>query len=125
VRIGGLYSPGLRTCSPTDLLPDAAHQMAFAEIGALAVTDPESGALIGIVTERDLVWALASDEDPRTVEVRACASPDVSTAETGEHAAVVARRMLDAGVRHLPVVEQGRPVGMVSMRDLLAVETWL
>jgi signal-transduction protein with cAMP-binding, CBS, and nucleotidyltransferase domain len=32
--------------------------------------------------------------------------------------------MLEAGVRHLPVVEDGAPIGMISMRDLLALETW-
>lgn len=83
MRIGGIHSPGLHTCGPRDLLPVAARQMAFAEVGALAVV------------------------------------------ETSEHSSAVARRMLDAGVRHLPVTERGRLVGMVSTRDLLTVETWL
>ena len=125
MRIGGLYSPGLRSCSPSDLLPDAARQMAFAEIGALAVIDDVTRELVGIISERDLVWALANEDEPRKVQVAAYASPAVHTAETGEHSSVVARRMLDAGIRHLPVVERGQLVGMVSMRDLLAVDSWL
>lgn len=124
MRIGGLYTPGLRTCRAKDLLPDAARQMTFAEVGALAVLD-DADELVGIISERDLVWALASYEDPRTVEVGECASPTVQTVETDEHSSAVAKRMLDAGVRHLPVVERGQLVGMVSMRDLFAVETWL
>jgi CBS domain-containing protein len=43
--------------------------------------------------------------------------PDEDSAEVGAH-------MLDAGIRHMPVVSEGRLVGMVSMRDLLAVHTW-
>ena len=55
VRIRGLYSPGLRTCSPTDLLSDVARQTVFAEIPALAVIEDHSGALVSIIRERDLV----------------------------------------------------------------------
>lgn len=124
MRIGGIYSPGLHTCGPRDMLPVAARQMAFAEVGALAVVD-DDGALVGMISERDMVWALTSHEDPRTVEVKDCSAPAVRTVETSEHSSAVARRMLDAGVRHLPVTERGRLVGMVSMRDLLTVETWL
>ena len=62
VRIRGLYSPGLRTCSPTDLLSDVARQTVFAEIPALAVIEDHSGALVSIIRERDLVGALASAE---------------------------------------------------------------
>lgn len=124
MRIGGLYTPGLRSCDPADLLPEAAQQMAFAEVGALAVVN-EAGDLVGILSERDLVWALANEKEPATVEVSMYASPAVHTAQTGEHSSVVARRMLDVGVRHMPVLERGRLVGMVSMRDLLAVDAWL
>jgi CBS domain-containing protein len=118
-----LYPPGLRTCRPTNLLPEAARQMAFAEIGALAVDEGDSDAPVGIVSERDLMWAY--QDDPRAVEVGANASPEVHTAETGEHSSVVARWMLDAGVRISRCGEQGRLVGMISMRDLLAIDAWL
>lgn len=124
MRIGGLYSSGLRSCSPSDLLPDAAQQMAFVEVGALAVID-DTGALVGIISERDLVSALANEDEPRKVKVSGYASSAVQTAETREHSSVVARRMLDAGIRHLPVVERSQLMGMVSMRDLLAVDGWL
>ena len=94
VRICGLYSPGLRTCSPTDLLSDVARQTVFAEIPALAVIEAHSGALVSIIRERDLVGRSRQ----RRVQVWACASPAVPTGETGEHSSVVAPRMLVAGV---------------------------
>lgn len=124
MRIEDLYVPEARTCRAADVLPDAARQMAAAEVGALAVVD-DAQNLIGIISERDLVRALARERDPGSVPVEAYASSAVETATLEEDSSAVAHRMLDAGIRHLPVVEDGRVLGMLSMRDLLAFETWI
>lgn len=123
MKISDIYVPDVRTCSHLDALPDVARQMAEAEVGALAVVD-DAHNLVGIISERDLVLALADEEDLDMVKVGDYTTSEVETAGLDEESAAVARRMLDAGIRHLPVVDHNRVVGMLSMRDLLAVESW-
>lgn len=124
MKIADVYVPDVRTCSHLDSLPDAAKQMADAEVGALGVVD-EAHDLIGIISERDLVLALADEDEPESVRTGEYATADVETARLDEESTDVARRMLNAGIRHLPVVDRDRVVGIISMRDLLALETWV
>lgn len=124
MKIADVYVPDVRTCSRLVPLPEAAKEMADAGIGALAVID-EANGLVGIISERDLVLALADEESPGSVSAGDYTTADVETARLDEEASDVARRMLDAEIRHLPVVENNQVVGMISMRDLLALETWV
>lgn len=120
MKIERLYTHDLSSCCPDDSLTDAAERMRRAEISALAVID-DRAELVGIISERDLARALADTIDPGTTTVAAYATDDVVLADPDDDSAEVEARMLDAGIRHLPVVSDGRLVGMVSMRDLLAV----
>ncbi|QKW40662.1 CBS domain-containing protein [Actinomadura sp. NAK00032] len=120
--ISNVYRPMVFGCRADERLVDVARWMRDNEIGALAVLDGEQ--VLGIITERDLVEALASSAEPASQPAAAYASTQIQTAGLEEDAREVARRMLDAGVRHLPVADHGRVVGMVSMRDLLALEAW-
>jgi CBS domain-containing protein len=122
MKIERLYSPDLNSCLEDDRLADVAARMRQAEISALAVIDARA-ELVGIISERDLARAMADGVDPDTVEVSAYASESVAVATPDEDSAEVAERMIDAGIRHMPVVSDGRLVGMVSMRDLLAAHT--
>ncbi|GAA4069836.1 MULTISPECIES: CBS domain-containing protein [Actinomadura] len=120
--ISNVYRPMIFNCQAVERLAEAARRMEEHKVGALAVLDGERVA--GIITERDLVRALASSADPASERVAAYASTQIKTASLGEDSGEVARRMLEAGIRHLPVDDHGRLVGMVSMRDLLTLETW-
>ncbi|MEV0665855.1 cyclic nucleotide-binding/CBS domain-containing protein [Actinomadura luteofluorescens] len=122
MRVSNVYRPTVFTCRADEPLADVARRMIEREVGALAVLDGERVA--GIITERDLAGALASSPDPASQEAAGYASTRVETAALDEDARDVALRMLEAGIRHLPVDDHGRLVGMVSMRDLLALETW-
>ncbi|WP_433424891.1 CBS domain-containing protein [Microtetraspora malaysiensis] len=122
MRIGNVYRPMIFGCRADERLPEVARQMVDKKVGALAVLDGDEVA--GIITERDLVAAMATFTDPSSVNAATCAKTEVKTAGLDEDSREVARRMLDAGIRHLPVEQDGRMVGMVSMRDLLALETW-
>ncbi|MFJ2031722.1 cyclic nucleotide-binding/CBS domain-containing protein [Streptosporangium sp. NPDC087985] len=122
MRVSNVYRPMIFGCQADERLPGVARQMVERNIGALAVLEGER--ITGVITERDLVMALAGSDDPATVSAGACASTELKTAGLEEDTREVARRMLDAGIRHMPVDEDGRMVGMVSMRDLLALETW-
>jgi CBS domain-containing protein len=100
-------------------LVEVAEALAADEVGALCVTD--HGRLAGIVSERDVVTHLATGADPGCVKVSDVMSNDLVTVSPDESVLVAARRMRDAEVRHLPVLDGGLVAGIVSMRDLLAV----
>ncbi|MGH3262271.1 MAG: CBS domain-containing protein [Trebonia sp.] len=123
MRVEYLYVPDVLSCRSTDRLADAARRLTEAGVGALAVLD-DRAELTAIISERDLARALAEQIDPTAVDVAAYASRNVCVATVGEDSSAVGRRMLDAGIRHLPVMDRGQLAGMVSMRDLLAVQTW-
>jgi CBS domain-containing protein len=107
----------LITTQPDDTLVDAAGQMNCYQIGALPVY--EERRLIGIVTERDLTAALAEGADPATTRVVEYMTEQPVTVAPDDDLEVAARRMAELGVRHLPVVDGNRLVGVLSMRDLL------
>jgi CBS domain-containing protein len=99
-------------------LREAARRMVERGVGAAIVLDGER--LVGILTERDVLKAVASDRD-RTSAVEDCmtAHPEtVEPSETTDHAAAL---MIHGGYRHLPVVDGARVVGIVSIRDLTRV----
>ena len=104
----------------TDTVREAAKRMRDDGVSALPVMNGED--LVGILTERDLVDALIDRADPRSALVSAYMTPDPQYATPDDDSVDVALRMLDIGVRHLPVLEVGRVVGMVSARDLLPLD---
>lgn len=107
----------LITTEPDDTLMDAAGRMNCYQIGALPVY--EEHRLIGIITERDIVAALADGADPATTMVVDYMTDRPVTVAPDDDLEVAARRMAELGVRHLPVVERHRLVGVLSIRDLL------
>jgi CBS domain-containing protein len=122
MRIEGLYQPEVVTADAGESLAVVAQRMREYEIGSLAIL--EDGRIVGIVTERDLVRALAERAAP-DAPVAWFANPTPSWVEPQEDAGAVARRMLELGVRHLPVVDDDRVLGMLSMRDLLVPLAWV
>ena len=100
-------------------LTEVAEALAADEIGALCVT--EDGRLAGIVSERDVVTHLAVGADPGHLSAADVMSNDLVTVAPDDLVLVDARRMVDAQVRHLPVLDDGLIAGIVSMRDLLTV----
>jgi len=120
--IRNVYRTMLFGCRGDEPLTGVAQRMVDKDVGSLAVFDGEG--LAGLITERDLVRALATSPAPGSETVAAHAVTRVRTASLDEDSLDVAQRMLEAGIRHLPVEDDGRPVGMVSMRDLLALEVW-
>jgi len=122
VNIRAIYTPEVISSTEDEMLSDAAQRMAASEVSSLAVT--REGEVIGILTERDLVQSMADEVSPKRTHVSAymTRSPYVLDIDSDSNAA--AQRMIDLGVRHLPVVENGNVVGIVSARDLLVLETW-
>jgi len=111
-------SRDLLTVEPDLPIVEVAKRMVAKDVGAVLVY--EDGALHGILTERDVLRAVADGIDDATlVRDRMTANPETLDADdTTEHAAVL---MIHGGFRHLPVVEQGEVVGVLSIRDLMRV----
>lgn len=120
MKVEALYTPHVRTVDPGEDLAVAASRMQFHEIGALAVFD--RGRLVGIITERDVLRAVGDGRDPERTAVATYMVEEPVTVTLDTEAAVAADTMVRLGVRHLPVVERGELMGMLSARDLLEDE---
>lgn len=117
MEVRGLVRRSPVVIGPVATLEQAARTMNEAGVGALLVT--ERGALVGILSERDLVAAVADGADLRAT-VWDHMVPDPFTVRPDTHVGEAARIMADKEVRHLPVVDgDGTLVGLVSLRDLL------
>jgi CBS domain-containing protein len=116
-RLGEIARPVAITVRPTATLREAAEQMAANDVGLVVVLG--DGRLLGVASERDIVTAIAEGADVDDERVENVMALDVLSGATTTPASVAAEMMLDAGVRHLPVVDGDRVVGVVSMRDLL------
>jgi CBS domain-containing protein len=119
MRVSDLSIDPLVSVTPEASLAEVARRMRVEDCGSAAVMS--GGRLLGIITERDLVQAIADGIDPRETTASLCMSADPVTASPGDEVAVVAMRMIVLGIRHLPVVDRaGTPLGMLSARGLAA-----
>jgi len=109
-----------RTVNASDTIVDAARTMNEADIGDVVVVD--NGDVQGIVTDRDIVVrAIAEGRDPQSTSVSDVCTTGIDTIEPSASVDDALRKMREADIRRLPVVQDGRPVGIVSLGDL-AVE---
>ena len=111
-------STELLTVDPSAPVTEVAKRMVAKDVGAVLVF--EEGAICGILTERDVLRAVADGIDDATlVRDRMTANPETLDADdTTEHAAVL---MIHGGFRHMPLVEGDQVVGVLSIRDLMKV----
>jgi CBS domain-containing protein len=100
----------------------AAQSMAAARIGAMLIVDGK-GALQGIFTERDaLNRVLAKGLDPTKTTLAEVMTSNIQTIPADRPLGHALHLMYEGGFRHVPVVENGKPVGMISARDALGGE---
>lgn len=98
-------------------LANAAKRMFDERIGSVVVLD-DTGELVGIFTERDLLRACAAGVDTHSSTVGNWMTEDPVTAPADAQAGSALQTMIDQGFRHLPVLGEGGVVGVVSMRML-------
>jgi len=99
----------------------AAQLMKQNEVGAVMVV--EEGRLVGVFTERDALFrVLAEGRDTLTTRLADVMTRNPATIHPDRPFAEALHIMYEGGFRHVPVVEDGRPVGMVSARDALGPE---
>ena len=122
MKISGIYRPEVVTAELAENVSKAAKRMRLHEVSALPVVDHDR--VVGILTERDITRAVAEEMDPRTARVADLMTQHPLVATPDEEAQAVAMRMLEHGIRHLPVVDGHRLLGVISARDLLMLEAW-
>jgi CBS domain-containing protein len=115
--VDDLYRPGAITAAADDNLEQTAARLEDKDISALVIMD--GYRLAGIITERDIVRAVADRRDLADATAGEYMTSTPATVELDTPLADVARTMLAYGIRHLPVVVAGEVIGMVSARDLL------
>jgi CBS domain-containing protein len=114
--IADLMTQDVVTVAPEDTLGEAAAKMTEKGIGAVVVSD--FGRMIGILSERDIMRAVADRIHSSEARVREWMTADPVTATTETSVEEAGRTMLENGFRHLPVVDGERAIGMLSIRDV-------
>jgi CBS domain-containing protein len=115
--VADLMVRNVLTVEPSDTIGEAAEKMDEANVGAVVVVE-DMVRIVGIVTERDLLRAVAARARAAEARVRQWMTPDLVTIEPDTPIEQAAQVMFDNNFRHLPVVQDGRPLGIVSLRLL-------
>ena len=120
MKVRDLPPDRLLSVDPNTKVADVAREMRMNDQDSVAVMD--DGMLVGIITERDLVRAIADGVNPKEAAAALIMTVDPATVTADEDVSVVAVKMMRLGIRHLPVVnDKDEPVGLVSARSLVGL----
>ena len=120
MNVRDIMSTDLLPVAPESTLREAARRMSERNVGAALLVEPAIGFYPGIITERDLLDAIAVGYDPDVRRVAESATSDIVTVSADASLERAAEKMMKYGFRHLFVVSDGDAVGIVSVRDLLS-----
>ncbi|MEA2475985.1 MAG: hypothetical protein QOF16_1378 [Actinomycetota bacterium] len=120
MKVSDIMTPAAVTDAPDDTLAEAAAKMWQQQTGSLLIM--EGDALIGIVTERDVLRVVGEGKDPKASSLRDVMTGNPVTIDSSSGIREAAAIMFDKWFRHLPVVtDDGRVVGIISLRDILGL----
>lgn len=115
--IRDVMTEGLITCPPSATVHEVAQQMREGNTGTILVA--EGGSLKGLITDRDIVIrTVAGGDDPDQVKAVDICSSDLQTLSPDDDAEDAVDLMREHNIRRIPVVDDGRPVGIVTIGDL-------
>ncbi len=105
----------------SDSVRDVAKKMSEKNIGAIAILD--SGRLVGVFSERDLMKrVVAAGLNPEKTLVANVMTKDLVVGRPDDDINAALQKMHSLGCRHLPIVDSGNLIGMISLRDLLEID---
>lgn len=119
MRVAEIMTSATITDSTTGTLRSAAEQMWKQQTGSLVIVD--GSVIAGIITERDVMRAVGRGADPDSEPIADVMTRNVITVEPDTHVREAARLMAQHWIRHLPIVEDGKLVGILSQRDVIGV----
>ena len=106
---------------PGKTVAEAARYMTDRNVGAVCVLDGDR--LVGVLSERDMMKrVIAPKRDPSRTKISEVMTPNPVVVDVNQTYSNCVKVMQKAGIRHLPVVEGNRLVGLLSLRDLLQVD---
>ena len=118
MQVSDIMRGDVKTADAEDTFADVAKAMRSNGISSVVVLE-KGGELAGILTERDIVNLVAAGGDPQSVKVaHGTTRRHLETVDVKTDIAVAADRMVSLNIRHLPVLEKGKVVGILSIRDL-------
>jgi len=118
MKVSDVMTSEIITCSPNERLSDCARMMKDLNIGITPVVDQDE-KLVGVITDRDIaVRAVSRGEDLSKATVGQFMTPSPTTVDTNSNVEAAADLMAGAQVRRLPVTQNGKLVGIVSLGDL-------
>lgn len=124
MKISGILSTKSRqliTIQPDQTIADAVSQLNEHNIGALPVVT-ENGRVVGILSERDIVRHIFTQDNILQVAVKSLMTTAVITAVPQDDLASVAHTMTEKRIRHLPVLERDQLVGIISIGDIIKAQ---
>jgi citrate synthase len=117
--VGEVMSRPAVTATPSETVAEVASRMDDRKVGSVVVVDGDRP--IGILTERDLIRFAASGAEAAVTKVSEWMTGDPDTVGPDESAQGAFATLVERNYRHIPVVEDGRLAGVVSMRDLMGI----
>ena len=122
LKVSDLMSKNVATVVENSSVQAAAQFMSERKIGAVVVLEPDSGTVVGILTERDLMTrVVAKALDPKEIQVHEVMTESVATLTSNLPAAEVFALLQSRNFRHVPIVDKGKLVGMISIKDVFEV----
>lgn len=118
--LGDICKPTFIVVAPEDTLGEVAERMSAQNVGAVVVKD--FGRLIGILTERDMLRAMAARVHTSDARVRQWMTEEPITAPPDMTFEEASQIMVEKGFRHLPVVDGDTILGIVSLRRIMAAD---
>ncbi len=112
---------GVITIAPEKTLRDAAALLTHHTIGAVVVTN-QAGQIAGILSERDIIRAMAQNDQFAQQTVEQVMTHNVITGSPEDDIYSIAHLMTEHRFRHLPIVEEGQLIGMISIGDIMKAQ---
>ncbi|MCU9612228.1 CBS domain-containing protein [Caldibacillus lycopersici] len=120
IKIRDIMTTELETCSILDNIYEAALKMKQYNLGAIPVVDGDK--LIGIITDRDIVIRGIAEKRSASSKVEKVMTMEMITIHADQSVEIAAKIMADHQIRRLPVVEDDRLIGIVSLGDIAVEE---
>ena len=117
--VSRLHPNPAHVVQPAQTIAEAVALMRHEGIGCVLVQDKDRNEIVGIFTERDLTRRVMAKEVPHTQLISDYMTPNPVSVDPSEPICAAIRRMESGGYRHLPVMHQGQPVGIISVKDIV------